>query len=218
MTLGEMQRRLIEELNRADVDAPAAERLVEILNTAKDRLVSELEMFASDIFVARQSYAVVAGDTSVTLPSDFRRIIGLTRTDLTTPVEVEILDTRERYLRVPLQQAIYIQAQSLYAPAVYLEADKVYFVTTPPTSLTLLLRYAKRVADLTVSDGTSSYASIPNEWHHQLVDMAAEHACPAKSPEHKKIVARVVAGRQMMATALSQRNDAFAYSIRRVPW
>lgn len=218
MTLLEMQRRLVEELNRADADAPAPERLVEILNSAKDRLVTDLENFAPDIFVARQSFSVAQGDASITLPTDFRRVIGLTRTDTQYPVEVEIVDSRERYLRVPMQQLIYIQNHALYAPSMYLEADKLYFVVAPPNAMTLLLRYAKRIADLAVTDAPSTYANIPVEWHHLLVDMAAEHACPAKSPEYGKILGRVQMGRNQMATALSQRVDSIARTIMRVPW
>ena len=212
-----MQRRLVEELQRADADVPARERLVEILNSAKDRLANEMEIIDSDLFTARQSYAVTTSDTYMALPSDFVRVVGLTRTDTTQPVEVEIIDQRERHLRQSTTFAdLVTQATNLRAPTVYLEGGNLYFVNTLRSGMTILLRYRKRLADLTITDGASRYSDIPVQWDYLIVDLAGEHAVPAKSREYGKIAARVSQGFSRLAAALSQRNDAQQHFVKMV--
>jgi hypothetical protein len=223
MTLKEMTAELTDNIKLGGTDAPSMARCISLINRAKDEIVTRMELLNRDVFVTRQEYTVAADDASITLPTDFRRAVGLTRTDLSYDVDGVIMDTRERAMwrsysnnNIPIPG--FTTESGGNVPIVYPEGNYLYFARKDgaPTAMTLVLRYAKRVADLAKSDIDDSFDDIPDEWHHLIVALATANALPRASGEHAKWRERFVEMVGLMQRAMTGRMDDRLQTIRRV--
>lgn len=205
MTLGDMLADLNDILALAGITPVAGlERNLRTLNRAKDQVVAELELMGDDVFTGRTNLSVSAGtDPSVALPSDYRRMVSLIRTDISPPDDCIVVNGRDQ---AAWQNTYPVRVDLLrnFVPTVYVEGATLYCIGTVP-AMTLMLRYRKRVADLTSSDRANSYTLLPTEWQPLVVDLAAAMLTPAGNPEHAKIMTRYRGAMNLAKDAMTRR-------------
>jgi hypothetical protein len=220
MNAQELIDEIASNLKLSGADVPYADRMVQALNRSKDELVRDMELLSENTFTAREEFEVASGDEYIERPADFRRLIGLTRTDGSRQIEVIILDPRERrnYVEPADRPILGVAAGStLGEPLMYPEGERYYFTGTTgaPVAMTLLMRYRKRVADATVPDASvTTFAPIPDEYGGLLADMATVRLIPAGSLEFGKVLARVAFGRDQMRRAYSDQQADQVQTIR----
>ena len=205
MTLGDMLADLNDILALAGITpVQGMERNLRTLNRAKDQVVAELELMGDDVFTGRTTLSVAAGDgSSVALPTDYRRMVSLLRSDISPAADCIVVNGREQ---ADWQAAYPVNYQLLsnYVPTCYVEGTSLYCIGTVP-AMSLLLRYRKRVADLTSSDRASSYSLLPTEWQPLVVDLAASMLIPAANPEHSKLLGRYRGTMNLAKDAMTRR-------------
>lgn len=204
MTPQEMLQDLNDTLALAGVTpVQGFERNLRQLNQAKNDLAAALELTDADLFTTRTNLTITAGTgSSVSLPTDFRRLITLTRTDSSLSVPCTIIDGRDKVDYLPLVTQTYVQTG--LEPVVYIEGATLYCVGTVP-AMTLELRYRAKVADMTTSAMTTELTIIPSEYHALVVVLAASRLIPASNPQSMALLARYEATLSLARVAMTRR-------------
>lgn len=191
MNLGEMMEEVSDNVRLAGLEPPAAARLVRLLNIAKTKVASAIEMADSELMAARTVVNLTAGQTSFALPPQRVRVIGLQRTDMGEAVDVPIIDARETGRRSDDAVTLRMNEDLGWNTGsaglrVYFEGDTAY-VESPSGApqCTLLLRTRNRVADLSETQRGSSFG-VPEEYHPLIVCEASAAAIPASNEEYGK--------------------------------
>jgi hypothetical protein len=222
MTFEDMRQELTENCELAGTKVPQQPRIVRVLNRAKDYIGSQMELCDPEVFIARSTFTVAAGDASITMPTDFVRLIGLTRTDTGSDIECIIIDTRERvnFQAGQWWATNFGSGLNTFTPALYMEGAKMYFLPTTGagSAMTLVMRYRKRITDLvlTAISSTQTYTEIPAEWHGLIVDMATMYCLPAGAKDYAQYASRVAAGVATMQVSMTRRNMTGPAYIRNV--
>jgi len=218
-TLEQMRAEVQDSCEIEGGNAPSSEVTTRMLNRAKNEIVAQIEVLNQGHFTQRKTFTVAAGDASITLPdgstSDLavRRILGLTRTDLTADVECIIHPQWDR------DKFNYADLDAIsYQPRLYREGYKLYFTDRggAAQAMTLVLRYAAAVLDLDQTDLTAKYTMIPDEWM-DLITMYATLLClPANNAGRKKYLdmymARLETMREVVQrSTLTQPSSIEAY-------
>lgn len=220
MNVRQIREVVQQNLNRAGFEKTlGAAELLGIINRAKDEVVARMELWDEDLFTARQTFNVAQGDPSITLPSDFRRLITLTRTDGNRDNECTIVDMRERAERVganwPYDQ-LAGNGSGEY-PLLYAESGKLYFAenTGAPASMTLLMRYRKRVADATEADASAGaeFEGV-GEWDRAIANLATARALPRSNPEQARYMEEYANDVDLFGRAINRRMDDSPIRIR----
>lgn len=221
MTMQEMLSDLSDNLALCAVPIPSGQRLFNLLNRAKDELVSRMELLDQHLFITRQDYTVTAASTSQTLPSDFVRLVKLSRVSGNVEIDIPVVDVR----RVTQQGDPSLDPWFLLNDPAYLTTGAAYLEanTIRPLSpagfpaMTMRLRYRKRVADINYYDADSlgsSYSDVPTEWQATIVDMATIDALPGDSPNMQKYSSRVNSQLALMKQAIDNRVLDAPVSVR----
>lgn len=213
MTMQEMVADLTDNLTLSGVDvAPSTQRIFNMLNRAKDDIVSTIELTDPHLFITRLDYSVSAGSMSETLPTNFVRLIRLTRVDSSSAeLAIPVEDVRRVAIDPNWNFETWALAlnPNLVAWGAYLEADKIRpLAPSGFPAMTMRLRYRKRVADIAFTDTTgmsASYDEVPAEWHDAIVCQATIDALPATNPNIGKYAARMAKTLDLMQKAVSQR-------------
>lgn len=209
MTVGTIRKVVGENLKRAGVTTlPNASELLGIVNRAKDEVVQRMEiMDESGLFTTRATFSVAQGDPSITLPTDFRRLIQLRRTDSGRDEKIEVYETRTR--DDAGGNTINWPMAGLGSAAVYEEGGKLWFVQTAgaPEAMTMRLHYRNRVADATETAASlnAEYSGFPGEWADLIAQCATAMALPAANPEYGRYMARYNDGLALMKQAINER-------------
>jgi hypothetical protein len=194
-TLQELMSELSDNLDLEGVTRPDTDRMVRLLNRAKNEVMAQLELLGQDQFTVRKTFAVAANDASIALPDGsgadpaVKRILGLTRTDGNAPVECVIHAHWEREQYDGMEgDLIAIMRGRAIQPTLYREGNALYFTRTggAAEAMTLVLRYAGKPVDLTMADLSNSYSLIPDEWTDCIAIFATIVAIPAANPARGK--------------------------------
>ena len=174
-TLAQMYAAVSDNLTLEGVESPGPERLLSLLNSAKNHLVAVRDRFDRNWLTARKDYNVTKADASIELPdgSDvdaaFRRLLG-----------VEWVEGKGE---VPVYEFGDLREKSYGGASCYLvrEGRKLYFSGTggAPRDMTLRVRYAALVADLAGTDETVTFAALDGEWCDAIVSRATIMGLPA---------------------------------------
>jgi len=232
-TIGQLINEVIDNLRFEGVDKPPeTERILRALNRAKDEMVAVLESEDQNEFVTTATYSVSQGDTSITLPDGytsaaslnitdpsgtppaFRRLIGLTRTDLGYDLDVPVIDIRDRH------SGYSFTGNTGDAPILYRQGNTLRFDSESGafTAMTLVLRYAAQVADLDGTDETARYDLFPQEWLDLIVNRATLMLMPASLAQARAKFAEVLRDRLAQLRVSRQRQIHDGPAFVRAEW
>jgi len=225
-TFGEMKAEVKDNLVAEGIEAPGTIRVEKLLNRAKNEIVAVMESLFENDFTTTATYTVTAGDASIALPDGytlgsalnitdpdeetappaFRRIIGLTRTDLGQDEEAVIIAPHQRH-----DQTTYTGMEG-NKPILYRQGNTLRFDSESGAgaSMTLVLRYAQAVPDLTGNTDSERYDLIRVEWDDLIVTRATLHAVPAEHLAQGKY-------RLLYADRINQLREFGQQSIRTGP-
>lgn len=217
----EMLSDLSDNLALCAIPIPSAQRQFNLLNRAKDDLASRMELQDQHLFVTRLDYTVAAASTSETLPTNFVRLVKLSRVSGNVEIAIPVVDVRRVTQQGDPSLDPWFQLQDpAYAQtgAAYLEANTIRPLSPAGfPAMTMRLRYRKRIADINYYDADSlgaSYSDIPTEWHGAIVDMATVDALPGDSPNISKYSSRVDSQLALMKRAIDNRVLDAPISVR----
>jgi len=221
MTVRRILRTVTENLARAGVKQPPnADELLGLVNRAKDEVVKRFELLDEDPLTQRATFNVVAGDASVTLPSDFRRLIQLRRTDGGRDLPVTVVDVRER----DVDDRVHMWPEGAeLLDGVYIENGKLWFpgVNGAAAAMTLRLHYRYRVGDATqlAASLDAEFEGFPGEYAALIADKASADAL-AVGPERDRYLGNYLAGCELMQRAASERvlDGPKRVRMRNYPW
>ena len=223
-TVGSMKEEVKANLVTEGIGAPGTERIVKLLNRAKNEIVAVMESLYENDFTTTATYTVTSGDAYITLPDGHttaedlnisdptgtppacRRIIGLTRTDLGADDEVILIAPHERH-----DQTVSIGMEG-NKPIMYRQGNTLRFDADGGANagMTLLLRYAQAVPDLDGATASERFDLIREEWDDLIVTRATLHAVPAEHAARNKY-------RELFADRIDQLRDFGQQSIRTGP-
>lgn len=182
-TIKVMRRELADNLKLEGVEVPSTERLLTLLNRAKDHVAAQIELCNENQLVVRKTFTVAAGDASITLPDGsgadpaVKRVVAIRRTDTGTDIPCRVVPHYEQ----PVYQDYdgYVNDEMIF----YLEGITLYFAyrNGAPDAMTLVMSYVGETADATDADVTETYDLIPNEWADLIPLYATLLALPAAS-------------------------------------
>lgn len=209
MTVGNIRKVVTENLKRAGMETvPNANELLGLVNRAKDEVVQRMELMdEAGLFAARSTFSVAAGDASITLPTDFRRLIELRRIDSGRDEPVQVLETRTRDTALPAQTNWPLASTGI--GSVYEEGGLLYFVagSGAPEAMTLRLHYRNRIADATETTASlnAEYTGLPGEWANLVALCATHNALPANNTERNRYRQDYADGIELMRQAINRR-------------
>ncbi len=210
----DIQQEVADNLVQSGAGVSPSARLARLVNRAKDSVSLELELLNENLFTARETYdEIESGDESITLPSDFQRLIGLTRTDGSHNQEVIIIpyqDRRSHSATTDWPISGFTSDSPGNSAVMYREGNKLWFTSRDgaPSGIVLEMRFRRPPADIADSDTASSYDEIPEIYHNLIADLATAEALPMTNPNQRKYKEQYVAGvLQMRRSANRQIAD-----------
>lgn len=184
-TLAQMRSEVAQNLETEQLSRiPNGDQVIRALNRAKNDIVARLEQIRPNLFVAREDTSVTSGDTSVDLPDACRRVMGVTEVGGDgSEYRVRVYDHRDDGEKDTSDMAYWLT----------LEGGTLYHSDSAGwgSAVTIRVRYATFVADLSANDTSASYSLVPDEWTDLITIQAtldllpAGHAARAKWSERK---------------------------------
>jgi hypothetical protein len=186
LTTKQMNDRILRELATQSLDNVGRDGndIVDVINEAAREVANEVIRMDQDRLVYTRSYSVSQGDADLDLPdgSDpqyprWRKIIGVTRTDESAPLALDVLNRRQ------LESDPAWFCTGSYA--VYLENSKLVFAAPDgaPADMTVAVRYVAALPLATrASMSATPFDLLPTEWTDAIVDLATAKLVPIEKP------------------------------------
>lgn len=171
-TLGQMIETLTDNLTGEGVDVPGVDRLVTLLNTAKNHVAVLRDKYDRHHFTVRKDYSVPLAAVSIDLPDGsgvdpaVHRLVG-----------AEWVEEEAR-VRIYSQGDEGVKDNSAAGFHLLREGSKLYLSVAAGRAMTLRLRYIGLPADLDSADKTVGFANLGDAWSDLAVMRATLAAIP----------------------------------------
>jgi hypothetical protein len=210
ITLAQMRTEVIQNLETEQLaKMPNGDQVIRALNRAKNDVVARLEQIRPNLFVARSDTTVTAGDTSVSLPTGCRRILGVAQVGTDgSESKVRVYDHRDEGEKDTYDCAYWL----------LLEGNALYYSDSGGwgEGTTIRIRYATSVADLSATDTGASYSLVPDEWTDLITIQATLDLLPAGHLARAKWTDRKVDRLNTLVTSADMFIDDKPLVVRRV--
>lgn len=160
MNLETMRTNVLFNLDDANQDVYSDTRLNRALNGAKDTVVAAIQQVDEGYFVTTSTFAVSASSTIHALPTDFRKVLYLERTDVDPPTKVGLIDWRQQ------DNYRYGNLSTVRSMRAYLKGTNIHFMGVS-SAMSIAMDFGFMVLD--VSATGSSFDGIPADYHDVVV-------------------------------------------------
>jgi len=160
MNLETMRTNVLYNLDDANQDVYSNAEIDRALNGAKDRVVAAIQKVDEAYFVTTSTFAVSASSTIHALPTDFRRVLYLNRSDVDPSTKVQLIDWRNQDDHRFGTLSVTRQLRA------YLKGSNIHFMGVS-SAMSIAMDFGFMVAD--VSATSSSFDGIPTDYHDLVV-------------------------------------------------
>lgn len=180
MTLRELRELVTASIRSENQSPPSVQIIDKAINQGKNAVVRILRTLSPELFITTTSYSVSGGDTSITLPTSppVFKILSVYRTDRGFYERVALIDYRDRdeFTKEVSEPVVMYQEGNLL---------KFARASGASGSMTLELKYLKRVADLDGTDIDASFSDIPEEWQQLIAYYATALLLPTGAASNR---------------------------------